>query len=112
MGKMDHMQNIQVKIKLDATWLNNNLNFVKFDTNWFIVPKNDSLYEYWDYLKEYLSDISSEFDGSGILDIKKTKYYKSKSEPDSTFTGMFTNVYINAEFPDEDSALYFKLKYL
>lgn len=107
---MDHLQDTKkIKIELDADWLNKYVQMVSFDSFQCLIPKDPSIFEYWDYFKEYLSKISIEFSARQILDIKKSPYYRL--EPDFISSYSFRNVYILAEFPDEETALYFRLKY-
>lgn len=95
------------EVKIEAYKLKDYFDQYINDKFWYIVPKN-SFVEYIKYLTKYYSGIDSTDYMSHILPDKicDISYEQNNSMLDNEFCEYFV-----FEFPDEETALYFQLKF-
>lgn len=104
------------KIKMSGQFLYDNiifyyeeLNTIKVLYNTVFLTKNEELKEYWKYASEFGYNTSyDKFDYQYTF--SKTNIIPENTKVDS-FATVHHNAYVEFEFPDEESAFYFKLKF-
>ena len=94
-----------IEITFDNTWINNNLNLFQYCDNVEIFPKCQSMFKFWKYFKVYKHAITNKSFNEYIT--------KMNSFPEKYIMNNFSgrNGIAIFEFPDEETAFYFKLKF-
>lgn len=93
-----------IEIIFDNAWIKDNLKLFQYDDNVEIFPKSPTMFKFWKYFKDYRNVVTN---------ISFNEYItKMNSFPEKYITS--NNFYKGIaifEFPDEETAFYFKLKF-